>query len=231
MRFSFGDLGESLPGGGRRRRPRRGDAAGEAAGGTIVAGDATSTATRPAAMGDALAFRVCPPVMTGAHASHRLCRPRRTLRPRGVPGRGLRLPAPALRLIERRGVSLEEARPCVFGPPRTPAFGLKGGVGKTTLPTLRPFPPRIPMSWPCAGTSDARKNASNRTPARAALTVCVFTAGLSFSRSLAGRVCNVCGGAGELPASYGKPSNHLTLASWLILARTDCESSRTSSGP
>ena len=49
--------------------------------------------------------------------------------------------------------------------------------------------------------------------------------------ALAGRVWDVCDGAGELLTSYEKPSTYLTLTSWLILALTDSESSRTSSGP
>jgi hypothetical protein len=67
-----------------------------------------------------------------------LCRPRRTLRLRGVPGLGFRLSALSLRLIERRGVTFGRLRPRLFGL-RIPASGLKGGVGKTIPPSLRPW--------------------------------------------------------------------------------------------
>lgn len=72
---------------------------------------------------------------------------------RGVPGRGLcprrtlrlrRVPWPTvltLRRVERRRVAFGESCPRPPRLSRMPAFGLKGGVGRVTLPTLRPCLP------------------------------------------------------------------------------------------
>ena len=67
-----------------------------------------------------------------------------------------------LGLTERRGVTLGELRPRPFGLLRIPAFGLKGGVGKTMLPSLRPcrLPYLPPMPCACRGIS-ATRNKSN----------------------------------------------------------------------
>ena len=65
-------------------------------------------------------------------------RPRRTLRLRGVPWPAVL----TLRRVERRRVAFGESCPLPAGLSSTPAFGLKGGVGRETLPTLRPCLPR-----------------------------------------------------------------------------------------
>lgn len=69
-------------------------------------------------------------------------RPRRTLRLRGVPGSGFRLTARLPRPSERRGATFGEFRTRPLPLSRMPALGLKGGVGRVTLPTLRPCLPR-----------------------------------------------------------------------------------------
>lgn len=65
-------------------------------------------------------------------------RPRRTLRLRGVPWPAVL----TLRRVGRRRVAFGES--CTRRPrlSRMPAFGLKGGVGRVTPPTLRPCPTR-----------------------------------------------------------------------------------------
>lgn len=69
-----------------------------------------------------------------------------------------------LRLTERRGVTFGELRPRPFGLLRIPAFGLKGGVGMTMLPSLRPclLPYLPPMPCACRGISTARNKSNSQ---------------------------------------------------------------------
>jgi hypothetical protein len=75
----------------------------------------------------------------------------------------LRLPALTLRLFGRRGgVAFEDVVRLAFGACRMPALGLNGGVGKETLPILRPCPPRV-VTCPCAGKPAAWEQNRMRT--------------------------------------------------------------------
>lgn len=76
----------------------------------------------------------------------------------------MRLLTAGLRLTERRGVTFGELRPRPFGLLRIPAFGLKGGVGKTMLPSLRPcrLPYLPPMPCACRGISATRNKSSSQ---------------------------------------------------------------------
>jgi hypothetical protein len=65
-------------------------------------------------------------------------RPRRTLRLRGVAWPAVLTP----RRMERRRPAFVESCLRLLGLSRMPAFGLKGGVGSVTVPTLRPCLPR-----------------------------------------------------------------------------------------
>ena len=73
-----------------------------------------------------------------------------------------------LRPRERRGAVLGGLRARPLRLSKTPASGLKGGVGNLTLPTLRPCGARrIPTSCPRAGAADPESETKSISAAAA----------------------------------------------------------------
>ena len=64
--------------------------------------------------------------------------------------------------MERGGAVFAVWLPRPLGPSRMPASGLNGGVGKTTLPILRPRSLPTLINWPRADAPDSSEKASNR---------------------------------------------------------------------